>query len=81
VPNQSNNVPIIGFDAEWQYDQQTQRNHILSYQFAGRAKGKTWSGIIYTKGARDGERLDATLASFHCSRKVGTLFQDLITRV
>ena len=48
---------IIGFDSEWVYRPETQRNHVLSYQFAGRSADGAWSGIIYTEGPEQKNRL------------------------
>ncbi len=48
---------IIGFDSEWVYRPETQRNHVLSYQFAGRSADGAWSGIIYTEGPDQKDRL------------------------
>jgi hypothetical protein len=45
-------TPIIGFDVEWCTDpEDPARNIILSYQYAVRAGGAEWSGIIYTRPA------------------------------
>jgi len=48
---------VIGFDSEWVYRPDKQRNHVLSYQFAGRSAVGAWSGIIYTEGPDQKDRL------------------------
>jgi hypothetical protein len=48
---------IIGFDSEWVHIPETNSNHILSYQYAGRTEKGSWSGIFYTKGPEQDHRL------------------------
>ena len=41
---------IIGFDSEWVYLPEENRNHILSYQFTVLTTSSGCSGIVYTEG-------------------------------
>ena len=41
---------IIGFDSEWVYLPNENRNHILSYQFSVLTPNSECSGIVYTDG-------------------------------
>ena len=41
---------IIGFDSEWVYLPDENRNHILSYQFSVLTPNSECSGIVYTDG-------------------------------
>ncbi|MCZ6576635.1 MAG: hypothetical protein O6950_09365 [Gammaproteobacteria bacterium] len=47
-PQEQRLTPIIGIDTEWVRDG-PDHNRILSYQYAARAGGKEWSGIVYPK--------------------------------
>ena len=57
VPPQLAQHIIIGFDSEWVRIPEEQRNHILSYQFAGKSAAGDWNGIIYTEGPEQKHRI------------------------
>ena len=56
-PRASEDLLIIGFDAEWVLSADKNSRHILSYQYAGRCAKGEWSGIIYTKGLSKKDRI------------------------
>jgi hypothetical protein len=69
-------LPIIGFDAEWFEDpDDPTRNIILSYQYAVRADGAEWRGILYTRPAIKILRPDTPEAELRRTRERYTFGQ------
>ena len=49
---------VIGFDTEYVMLPNSDRNHVLSYQYAGKTSAGSWTGIFYTKGPEQKHRLN-----------------------
>ena len=72
---------VIGFDTEYVMLPNSNRNHVLSYQYAGKTSAGSWTGIIYTKGPEQKHRLnlrDLIGSTIEAGQEVGILPRQML---